>query len=296
MKVWRYSPRDLVLVLIAVAQFVAMTGWALTFGKLSLVANLAAFVALSYVFYYNPIVVTHNFLHTPFFRRKSLNRLFPVLNSANLFLPQVLYKYHHLIHHQYANDPIRNGTTLDPSSTYRYGTNGQQEGYFTYSALGLFRDGTSAAYRQAIAHGQRSQFWMELAAIIVTAFVWIAIDWQWFLFAFVPTFYCGWFLALLENYYEHHRATNHDSRLADSVSYYGSLYNLLMFNEGYHQEHHLKPHLHWTRRPEVHTTWQTQLKEAGAYEAQMPPLLGFLDRVRPQALSLEAESDRQAHV
>lgn len=277
MRVWRYSPRDSVLILIATAQLAGMTAWAVRFETLSLTANVALFVTMSYVFYYNPIVVTHNFLHTPFFRRKWLNRAFPVLNSANLFLPQVLYKYHHLTHHQYANDPIRNGTTLDPSSTFRYGKDGQQEGFVSYSALGLFRDGTSQAYREAIKHGQRSQFWMELAAVVVTAGLWIAIDWRWFLLAFVPTFYAGWFLALLENYYEHHRATNPDSRLADSVSYYGRWYNLMMFNEGYHQEHHLKPHLHWTRRPQVHAEWKGKFKDAGAYEARKPPLLGFLD-------------------
>ncbi len=277
MRVWRHSPRDSLLVLIAAAQFAAMTAWAVRFERLPLAANFVLFVALSYVFYYNPIVVTHNFLHTPFFRRRWMNRAFPVLNSANLFLPQVLYKYHHLIHHQYANDPVRNGTTLDPSSTYRYGKGGRQEGFFSYSALGLFRDGTSSAYREAIGHGQRSQFWMELAAIVVTAVLWVAIDWKWFLIAFAPTFYAGWFLALLENYYEHHRATDPDSRLADSVSYYGRWYNLMMFNEGYHQEHHLKPHLHWTHRPEVHSDWKDKLKEAGAYEARKPPLLGFLD-------------------
>jgi fatty acid desaturase len=277
MRVWRYSPWDSVLVLIAVAQFAAMTTWAVRFETLPLATNIALFVALSYVFYYNPIVVTHNFLHAPFFRRRWLNRAFPVVNSANLFLPQVLYKYHHLIHHQYANDPIRNGTTLDPSSTFRYGTGGRQEWFFSYSALGLFRDGTSNAYREAITHGQRSQFWMELAAIVTTAVLWLAIDWKWFLIAFAPTFYAGWFLALLENYYEHHRATDPDSRLADSVSYYGRWYNLMMFNEGYHQEHHLKPHLHWTRRPEVHGDWKEKFKDAGAYEARRPPLLGFLD-------------------
>jgi fatty acid desaturase len=277
MKFWKHSPRDLVLVLIATSQFVAMTAWAVLFDTLPLSANLAVFVVLSYVFYYNPIVVTHNFLHTPFFKRRALNRLFPVLNSANLFLPQVLYKYHHLTHHQYANDPVRNGTTLDPSSTFRYGTDGAQEGFVSYSALGLFRDGTSHAYREALRHGQRSQFWMELAAIFVTAMLWLWIDWRWFLAAFVPTFYCGWFLALLENYYEHHRATNPDSRMADSVSYYGRWYNRMMFNEGYHQEHHLKPHLHWTRRPQVHAEFGEKFKAAGAYEARKPPLLGFLD-------------------
>jgi fatty acid desaturase len=266
-----------VLVLIATAQVAAMTAWAVRFDTLSWAANVALFVALSYAFYYNPIVVTHNFLHTPFFRRRWLNRAFPVLNSANLFLPQVLYKYHHLIHHQYANDPIRNGTTQDPSSTFRYGRGGQQEGFFRYSALGLFRDGTSRAYREAVGHGQRSQFWMELTAIVATAALWIAIDWRWFLLAFAPTFYCGWFLALLENYYEHHHATDPGSRLADSVSYYGRWYNAMMFNEGYHQEHHLKPHLHWTRRPQVHVEWSEKFRDAGAYEARKPPLLGFLD-------------------
>jgi len=277
MKIWRYSPRDSLLILIAAAQLAGMTAWAMRFATLPLTVNVALFLAMSYVFYYNPIVVTHNFLHTPFFRRKWLNRAFPVLNSANLFLPQVLYKYHHLTHHQYANDPIRNGTTLDPSSTFRYGKDGQQEGFVSYSALGLFRDGTSQAYREAIKHGQRSQFWMELAAVVVTAGLWIAIDWRWFLLGFVPTFYAGWFLALLENYYEHHRARDPDSRLADSVSYYGRWYNLMMFNEGYHQEHHLKPHLHWTRRPQVHAEWKGKFKDAGAYEARKPPLLGFLD-------------------
>jgi fatty acid desaturase len=78
MKYRRYSPRDVVLVAIAVAQLIAMTIWATAFRELSPGSNLVIFVALSLVFYYNPIVVTHNFLHTPFFRSQWLNRAFPV--------------------------------------------------------------------------------------------------------------------------------------------------------------------------------------------------------------------------
>jgi fatty acid desaturase len=278
MRIWKHSPKDALLVAIAVGQLVATTAWAVAFHRLSLAWNLVAFVVITYAFYYNPVVVTHNFLHTPFFRRRALNRVFSILNSANLFLPQVLYKYHHLIHHQYANDAIHNGTTLDPSSTYRYGKHGKQEPFVLYCALSLFRDGgTGHAFREAMHHGQQKQFVMELVAIGVTAVVWIAIDWRWMLVAYVPTFYFGWFLALLENYFEHHRASNRDSRFADSVSYYGAVYNLLMFNEGYHQEHHLKPHLHWTDRPAVHRQYRGEFTNAGAYEAHNPPLLGFLD-------------------
>lgn len=278
MRVWRYSALDVALLGIAVMQFAATTAWAIWFDRLPLAANLSIFAVLAYVFYYNPIVVTHNFLHTPFFRSRGLNNAFAVCNSANLFLPQVLYKYHHLIHHRYANDPISNGTTRDPSSTYRYGRQGRQEGFIRYSALGLFRDGTSLAYAEAVRHGQRTQFWRELTAIVIVGAIWIVIDWRWFLFAYAPLFYVGWFLALMENYYEHHRATDPGNRLADSVSYYGRLYNALMFNEGYHQEHHLKPHLHWTRRPAVHREYQDRLRQVRSYAARYPPLLGFLDR------------------
>jgi fatty acid desaturase len=278
MRMWRYSSRDLVLVVLAAGQFAATTAWALAFHRLSLAWNLVAFAVITFAFYYNPIVITHNFLHTPFFRRRPFNQAFSVLNSANLFLPQVLYKYHHLTHHQYANDPVQNGTTLDPSSTYRYGRNGRQEGFVRYCALSLFRDGgTGHAFREAMRHGQQAQFAMELGVIAIVAAIWLAIDWRWVLLAYVPTFYFGWFLALLENYFEHHRASNQQNRFADSVSYYGPWYNNLMFNEGYHQEHHLKPHLHWTRRPQVHQELQSQIKQAGAYEARLPPLLGFLD-------------------
>ena len=125
--------------------------------------------------------------------------------------------------------------------------------------------------------------WIELiiqvvlAAIGVVAACWLVIDWRWVLLAYVPAFYFGWFLALLENYFEHHRASNRHSRFADSVSYYGRWYNALMFNEGYHQEHHLKPHLHWTRRPDVRREHLDDFEEAGAYQARMPPILGFFD-------------------
>jgi fatty acid desaturase len=277
MRLWRYSALDALLLTIAVLQFAATTAWAVWFDRLPIVANLPIFAVLAFVFYFNPIVVTHNFLHTPFFRWRPLNNLFAMCNSANLGLPQVLYKYHHLIHHRFANDPIRDGTTKDPSSTYRYGRDGRQEGFVRYSALGLFRDGTSHAYREALRHGQRAQFWRELSVIAVVVAVWIAIDWRWFLAGYLPLFYVGWFLALMENYFEHYRATDPANRMADSVSYYRPIYNRLMFNEGYHQEHHLKPHLHWTRRPAVHHQHREQFERAQAYSARFPPLLGFFD-------------------
>ena len=66
----------------------------------------------------------------------------------------------------------------------------------------------------------------------------------------IPSLVGGQIFALWENYCEHHRANPYD-RFRDSVSCYDSFYNWLWFNNGYHQEHHLRPQLHWTLIPVV---------------------------------------------
>jgi hypothetical protein len=47
-------------------------------------------------------------------------------------------------------------------------------------------------------------------------------------------------LCAAHGYYEHAHGT---------TSHYGRLYNLLLFNDGYHVEHHANPSAHWTRLP-----------------------------------------------
>ena len=49
-------------------------------------------------------------------------------------------------------------------------------------------------------------------------------------------FVIGLGLCYLQGHYEHARGT---------VSHYGSLYNFLMFNDGYHVEHHARPGAYW---------------------------------------------------
>jgi hypothetical protein len=62
-----------------------------------------------------------------------------------------------------------------------------------------------------------------------------------FLSVYLPGYAAGLVLCALHGHYEHARG---------ATSYYGWLYNLLCFNDGYHVEHHAHPHLHWTRLPE----------------------------------------------
>jgi len=57
---------------------------------------------------------------------------------------------------------------------------------------------------------------------------------------YLPGFLLGLGLCYLQGKYEHARGT---------VSHYGWLYNLLLFNDGYHIEHHARPAANWRELP-----------------------------------------------
>ena len=121
------------------------------------------------------------------------------------------------------------------------------------------------------------QFWFELIVCVAGASCYLFLNWQFYLVIYLPAFYLGWCLAHMENYYEHYGA-NPDDRFTDAVSHYGRVYNFLFFNEGFHQEHHLRPQGHWLDRPKVHQEFQEQLNTAPRHVSKYPPMLAFLDR------------------
>jgi fatty acid desaturase len=156
--------------------------------------------------------VAHNLIHTPFFRSAHLNRAFSIFNSLALGVPQTLYRVHHLNHHRY------NNWTGDRSSIYRFSRNAESaESILAYSFLGPIRTEFGFLFEGARQFG---------------ASLW----------------YLGQVAAFAENYLEHYGA---DPRRfeANSVSSYGRFYNWIWFNNGYHQEHHYRPQLHWTKLP-----------------------------------------------
>src|SRR5690348_16856574 len=86
--------------------------------------------------------VSHNFLHTPYFRSHALNRAFSLLESVTLSFSQTFYTWVHLRHHEGNSDrPDGNGVTRDWLSIYRHGRNGQAESIWSYVFLGFFRGG-----------------------------------------------------------------------------------------------------------------------------------------------------------
>jgi hypothetical protein len=84
--IFRYSRWDALLVLLAGAQ-----------GALLWAAPIAPVIALGLWWCSNTIA--HNFIHTPFFRARALNRLFALYLTVLLGIPQSIWRGRHLAHH-----------------------------------------------------------------------------------------------------------------------------------------------------------------------------------------------------
>ena len=285
MKIWKYSAWDLLLVIITFLELSIKIGWAFVYDQMPLWSSILLALILSFMYYYNYIVVNHEFMHTPFFHSEILNKIMLVFSSANLLYPMTVIDDEHRLHHGFNNDPIRNGTTQDPTSTYRKGKNGKQEAWLSYILLNVFRANSPMELRGIIknlgkgSHGKI--VFVELLLIALTIGFVLYIDWRWFFVGLVPSFYIGWVLTDHHNYFEHYHARDPYNRFANSVSYYGRFYNKIWFNEGYHQEHHIKPQAHWSTRPAVREKYKKELEKAGLHVSKYPMHFGFLDRQGP---------------
>ena len=92
-----------------------------------------------------------------------------------------------------------------------------------------------------------------------------------FVTAYLPGYLAGLALCALQGHFEHTRG---------ATSHYGWVYNVLLFNDGYHAEHHANPRIHWTRLPER--------LACGAHTSPWPALLRWLDAPGPEVRILDA--------
>ena len=191
--------------------------------------------------------VSHNFIHNPFFKLKILNKLFSLINSIGILFSQTLYKYHHLNHHRFNNDRGENDIKpKDLSSIYYHSKTTKPESFLSYALLSPFRSPIHIFYRQALTQKQHNQSIFEFFIIFLFLSALIYLTDSQFLLIILTIFYFGQVFAFAENYLEHNNASGSD-RKNDSVSCYNRIYNVLWFNNGYHQEHHYSPQTHWTK-------------------------------------------------
>ncbi|HEV3235931.1 MAG TPA: fatty acid desaturase [Gemmataceae bacterium] len=237
------------LILWTFVGFSALPWWVLTL----------AFVAIAWSYCWNMQCISHNFIHNPYFKNDWLNRAFGVLESLALGVPHVLYHHYHMNHHFGDNDRKGpDGTTRDWSSIYRHGQGDQPEAFWRYCLVSFFRVELGPVVRVAARHHQLPQLAVETLALGGFWATMAVVNWRYFLFFYLPSYYLGWVLSYAEGYLEHYGAMPGND-YANSVSSYNRLYNFLWFNNGYHQEHHWDPKMHWTRMKQLHEQIKPEL-------------------------------------
>jgi fatty acid desaturase len=306
MKFWKHSRLDVLMLAFSVAQFVTILLFAMIWDGASTLTRALGFVLLVAMCVYNIIVVSHLFTHAPWFHAPWLNRLVSLLNSVNIGQSVQTYELTHVRnHHRYNNDqPRRDGNTQDLSSTFRNGASGEHVSVFRYAFVGAIEtligvgrallsitrfwrvDVQETELLSLFAKSPRKRAWelrqvqLDRMAQFVALGLFLAISWKWVVFCYLPSFCLALALVNVQNYYEHYGAAP-ENRYANSVSYYGAFYNLLTFNDGYHQEHHLRPLAHWTQMPRVRREYGDKLERVERIVSPVPALLGVLHRNRP---------------
>jgi len=204
----------------------------------------------------------HHHTHWATFNSKMLNNLYELLIAAASGLKPQTYRYVHSVHHKHVNDLPINGISKDGISVFAHGVNGEVENVWKF----CFRNavaGLLAPWKYVF-----YQFWKkervktpmmnftlwrrEQFAIVAFAFAIAAINLIYALWLIFVIYGISHFINYSWHYGEHYGSYHYrGDTTQDSVGIYGKWYNLLCFRSGYHQEHHHRPGIHWTKLHEI---------------------------------------------
>jgi fatty acid desaturase len=259
---------------------VALIFWTfLCFSSLSWWLLAPAWFAVAWSYCWNLQCISHNFIHNPYFRSPWLNRAYSVLETLALGVPHILYHHYHLNHHWGDNDQKGpDGTTKDWSSIYRHSKDDNPEPFWRYCLFSFFRVEVGPVLRVVVRHGRAHILQTVVETIVLGAF-WLTmllVNWQYFVFFYLTSYYCGWALSYAEGYMEHY-GCQPGNPYANSASSYNRLYNFFWFNNGYHQEHHWDPKVHWTEMRKLHARIKDQLERNHTRVLRGPHITGLIE-------------------
>jgi fatty acid desaturase len=251
--VFAHSRRDGWLVLQALFQFVTLVVGTLSLGHVSWQTSVILGISSAFLLCTNYFTIGHNFVHNAFFRNERLNACFSCFNSLLIGAPVTLHRIYHFNHHKYDNAPTdpRNGQRGDIGSTYRFGNHeGAEEPLLRYAILSFFRNDIPFLVRVAFKKRYQAQLISEILSLILMLVAFGFLNPLGLILFFLPVWLVGTIGSQAQNYLEHHGGKPGD-RQHNAVSCYGRFYNWIWFNNGFHQEHHFRPQVHWTRVHEV---------------------------------------------
>ena len=204
----------------------------------------------TYVLAVVALVVKHNQIHSPTFRREGWNSVFNLYLSILTALPTSgVITSHNILHHQHNNtdvDFVRCSLVRSRSNIVNLFS------FFFVSIRTMYRNKPSdlknwrqtqpRLYKQAIA--ERIATYGSLLLLVI-------LDWHSTLkYCAGPWLFAQWVLVTINLL--QHQGCDFDSEFNHSRNLTGRLLNWLLLNNGYHTAHHTFPAAHWSKLKEIH--------------------------------------------
>lgn len=206
--------------------------------------------ALLLVTSFQGAVSTHNAVHCPIFKSRTLNKAWQVVLTLTYGHPVSSYvPGHNLSHHKHTQ------TRRDVMRTTkaRFGYNLLNLIFFMAACVpSIMKADTSYSKLMRTRHPKWfRQLVLEAAVLWTLQIALFVIDWRKALvFWLVPHLYAQWGIVtfnLLQ-----HDGCDETSEYNHSRNFVGKLVNWFTFNNGFHTIHHIKPGLHWSLTPAAH--------------------------------------------
>lgn len=197
-------------------------------------------------------VIVHNTIHVPIFKKRWMNKVFQVVlsftygHSTSAYVPG-----HNFSHHKYTQTPkdaIR-------TSKARFKWNILNQLFFFFIMSGDILKGEIRFARKMYTERPDwfRQYALEMVLVIGCKVALAIINWKCFLlFVAIPHQYAAW--GIVGTNYFQHDGCDDEHPYNHSRNFTGGFLNWLLFNNGYHGAHHMKPNLHWSLYPEYHVT------------------------------------------
>jgi fatty acid desaturase len=219
---------------------------------------VALWLMVSFLLSFSCSVINHNHVHAPTFRAAPLNFAYRLLLTLTKgYTSTTVIVTHNMNHH------VHSGTSrdwIDPALVAGKMGIARVALYVWRASASLNRNRRLPSAPQLPAHMARSE---RVEKIVLYVAIVAGLVWNWRAFLlFIALPWVTSMLALVAVNLLQHDDADPENPYAQSRNFTGALTNWLLFNNGYHTVHHLKPSLHWSKAPAEHARIAAQIPAA----------------------------------
>jgi len=270
--VLRYRADIRTLAFIAAYFVFLAVAWSLPFGVRFWPLTVAMTLLLMVTSWLNA-VITHNVVHCPVWKNRTMNKLTQIALSLTYgFAVSDYIPGHNLSHHRFTQ--TRRDVMRTSKVQYRWHIVNLLMFFFFVGFDVVAANGKYSKHAKGRAEKWHRQRWIEVAVTWSAKIALIALDWRkGILFVLIPHLWAVWGITTT-NLLQHDGADGSDP-YNHSRNFVGKIFNWFTFNNGFHGMHHLEPGLHWSLLRAAH---EERLKPFMDARLDEPSLAHYLFR------------------